>query len=155
MGRVAGSYGVRGWVKVIPEPGAQAVLAGAGQWWIGAKGYAVSGARAHGATVVAKLAGVDSPEQAQELKGTPVELDRAALPALEEGRYYLGDLIGLEVLNEQDERLGVVTRTYSNGVHDVVEVEGDRTRLIPWVAAVIKAVDLQAKQIRVDWGADW
>ena len=44
----------------------------------------------------------------------------------------LADLVGLEVVNEQGTPLGVVTRTYSNGAHDVIEVAGDRTRLIPW-----------------------
>ena len=41
MGRVAGSYGVRGWVKVAPEDGAEESLAGAKEWWIGAEAYAV------------------------------------------------------------------------------------------------------------------
>jgi len=37
----------------------------------------------------------------------------------------------------------------------VIEVAGERTRLIPWVAAIVKDVDLPDRQIRVDWGADW
>ncbi len=80
---------------------------------------------------------------------------RESLPAPEAGRYYLADLIGLEVVNVSGEALGVVTRTYSNGVHDVIEVTGDRTRLIPWVSAVVTEVDLPKKQVRVQWGADW
>ena len=80
---------------------------------------------------------------------------RDALPEPEEGRYYLADLVGLEVVNEQGTPLGVVTRTYSNGAHDVIEVAGDRTRLIPWVAAVIKEVDLPNRRVEVEWGADW
>jgi len=34
-------------------------------------------------------------------------------------------------------------------------VAGDRTRLIPWVAAVIKEVDLLKRRVEVEWGADW
>ena len=37
MGRVAGSYGVRGWVKVAPDDGARQLSRGARQWWIGAE----------------------------------------------------------------------------------------------------------------------
>ena len=155
MGRVAGSYGVRGWVKVAPEEGVAQGLAGAGEWWIGAQAYEVSAARVHGATVVGKLAGVETREQAMKLKGNAVAVRRDALPEPEEGTYYLADLMGLEVLNEAGEKLGVVTQTYSNGVHDVIEVSGERSRLIPWVAAVVKQVDLQNRQIRVEWGADW
>jgi 16S rRNA processing protein RimM len=155
MGRVAGSYGVRGWVKVAPDTGCAGGLAGARQWWIGAEVYAVSGARMHGATVVGKLAGIETREQALALKGGTVAVRREVLPQPGEGRYYLDDLLGLEVLNRQAVVLGVVARTYSNGAHDVIEVAGDRTRLIPWVPAVVTAVDLQAGEVHVEWEADW
>ena len=155
MGRVAGSYGVRGWVKVAPDDGAEESLASAREWWIGTEAYAVSGARIHGATVVGKLAGLENREQALALKGRTVALRRDALPEPQQGKYYLADLVGLEVVNEQGTPLGVVTRTYSNGAHDVIEVVGDRTRLIPWVAAVIKEVDLPNGRVEVEWGADW
>src|SRR2546430_9687151 len=72
MGRVAGSYGVRGWVKVAPDDGAKQGLVGAKKWWIGAEAYEVGGARVHGATVVAKLAGIENREQALALKGRTV-----------------------------------------------------------------------------------
>jgi 16S rRNA processing protein RimM len=155
MGRVAGSYGVRGWVKVAPDAGAEESLAGASEWWIGARAFEVSAAKIHGATVVGKLAGIETREQALELKGGTVAMPRATLPEPEEGKYYLADLIGLEVVNVQGRELGVVTRTYSSGAQDVIEVSGDRTRLIPWVAAVVKNVDLLEKRIEVEWGADW
>jgi 16S rRNA processing protein RimM len=159
MGRVAGSYGVRGWVKIVPQAGVAQGLAGARQWWIGADAFThafeVSAAKVHGATVVGKLAGVETREQALRLKGGTVSVRREALPNPEEGRYYLADLIGLEVVNEQGASLGVVNQTYSNGAHDVIEVRGERTRLIPWVAAVVREVDLSERQIRVEWGADW
>jgi len=155
MGRVAGSYGVRGWVKVAPDSGAEEALAGAKEWWIGADAFQVTEAKVHSATVVGKLAGIESREQALALKGLSVALRREALPDPGEGRYYLADLLGLEVVNEQGEPLGVVKRTYSNGAQDVIEVAGDRTRLIPWVAAVVKEVNLSKKQIHVEWGADW
>jgi 16S rRNA processing protein RimM len=155
MGRIAGSYGVRGWVKVAPQGGMQESLAGAKQWWVGADAFEVGAAKVHGATVVGKLAGVETREQALALKGKPVAVRREALPEPGTGRYYLADLIGLEVVNESGEELGVVTRTYSNGVHDVIEVTGDRTRLIPWVSAVVREVDLPKKQVHVEWGADW
>jgi 16S rRNA processing protein RimM len=159
MGRVAGSYGVRGWVKVAPDTGSQDGLAGAKEWWIGAEAcahrYEVSAAKIHGSTVVGKLAGIETREQALALKGRVVSVPREALPEPEEGRYYLSDLVGLEVVNEQGAALGVVTRTYSNGAHDVIEVAGERTRLIPWVSAVVKEVDLPRKKVQVEWGADW
>jgi 16S rRNA processing protein RimM len=155
MGRVAGAYGVRGWVKVAPGGGALGTLAGAAEWWIGGRAYAVAEARQHGATVVARLAGLENREQAGRLKGEEVCVRREALPQPGEGHYYLDDLVGLEVVNEQGERLGVVKQLFSNGAQDVMEVAGDRTRLMPWVPAVVKQVDLPGGQITVDWEKDW
>jgi 16S rRNA processing protein RimM len=155
MGRVAGSYGVRGWLKVVPGGGAAEGLVEAAKWWIGGQAYDVAEAKAHGATVVAKLAGIEVREQALELKGEAVSVERAALPEPEAGHYYLADLVGLEVVNEQGERLGTVKKFFTNGPQDVMEVVGDRERLMPWVPTVVKDVDLQKKQIVVDWGADW
>jgi 16S rRNA processing protein RimM len=155
MGRVAGAYGVRGWVKVLPDHGAAQGLAVARRWWLGAEAFEVSAAKIHGATVLGNLAGIESPEKARALKGRTVAVERAALPEPGKGHYYLADLMGLEVVNESGAQLGVVTRSYSNGAQDVIEVTGERTRLIPWVAAVVKDVDLGRGRIEVEWGADW
>ena len=152
MGRVAGSYGVRGWIKVVPGGGVSEALVEAAQWWIGAREYRIAEAKVHSATVVAKLDGIENREQALELKGEAVSVAREALPAPDEGHYYLADLLGLEVWNLQGARLGVVRHWITNGAQDVMEVDG---RLIPWVAAIVKQVDLGARRIVVDWGADW
>ena len=82
-------------------------------------------------------------------------MPREAMPAPEEGHYYLADLVGLEVVNEQGMALGEVKRWLFNGAQDVMEVEGEKTRLVPWIPAVVKAVDLENRKIHVDWGADW
>lgn len=152
MGRVAGSYGVRGWIKVVPGGGVIDALPEVKEWWLGERAFRVSEARVHGATVVAKLEGLETREQALALKGATVSVERSALPEAEEGRYYLADLVGLEVMNEQGERLGTVREWISNGAQDVMEVDG---RLIPWVAAIVKEVDLDARRIVVDWQLDW
>ena len=155
MGRVAGAYGVRGWVKVTPGGGVLETLAGLRQWWIGGRAYAVAEAKAHGATVVAKLEGLETRGEAQRLKGEEVSVRRDSLPQPGEGHYYLDDLVGLEVVNEQGVRLGIVKQLFSNGAQDVVEVTGERTHLMPWIPSVVKQVDLPGGRITVEWGSDW
>jgi 16S rRNA processing protein RimM len=156
MGRVAGSYGVRGWIKVAPGGGVAQTLVQTREWWISERCYPVTEAKPHAATVVAKLAGIETREQAVRLKGARVAVARAALADPGEGHYYLADLVGLEVLNEQGEVLGSVKQWLSNGAQDVMEVvAGSRIRLIPWVSAVVKEVDLAGGRIVVEWGADW
>ena len=150
FGRVAGSYGVRGWVKVaVDEP---AVLAAQPSWWLGGTEYAVQETRVHSGKLLAKLAGIDSPEEARRFKGKAVAIPR---PPAGEGRYYWDDLIGLEVVNAQGLVLGVVTGMFSNGAHDVMELSGEKPRLLPWVPPVVKKVDLPERRIEVEWGADW
>jgi len=152
MGRVAGSYGVRGWIKVErPEEG----LADCGEWWIGGEVHAVQETKAHSGTLLAKLAGVPNREVALKMRGRAVAVSRAALPKLQAGHYYLADLVGLEVVNERGEKLGVVKRWIFNGAQDVMEVAGERERLIPWIPSVVRAVDLAKRRIEVEWGADW
>lgn len=155
MGRVAGSYGVRGWVKVASQAGVQDSLAGAGEWWLDAEPVRVETARVHSATVIAKLEGIETREQALALKGRQISLPRQALPEAGEGRYYLADLLGLEVVNAQGVAFGTVRQWLTNGPQDVMEVAGERTRLLPWVPTVVRNVDLEARRIEVEWEADW
>jgi len=141
---------VRGWLRVVvDEP---ELLAAAPVWWIGGAARMVKESRPHSGTLLARLEGIENPEQAKLLKGKAVEIPR---PETGEGRYYWSDLVGLEVVNEQGQILGVVKRMFSNGAHDVMELAGERERLLPWVPPVVKKVDLQVKRIEVEWGADW
>ena len=146
---------MRGWIKVAPQRGVAEALVAAKEWWLGEDQRRVDEAKVHSAKVVAKLAGVETREQALALKGTKISVPRAALPDANDGRYYLTDLVGLEVVNEQGEKLGVVRQWFTHGAQDVMEIAGERTRLLPWVPAVVKQVDLEAKRIEVEWGADW
>jgi 16S rRNA processing protein RimM len=153
MGRVAGSYGVRGWLRVER---AEAALGECSKWWIGGQEYSVEEAKWHSGDLLAKLQGIEVREAALELKGSEVAVEREALPEPEEGKYYLTDLVGLEVVNGRGESLGVVKKMFTNSAQDVMEVvAGEKTRLVPWVAAVVKEVDLAKRRVTVEWEADW
>ena len=154
MGRVVGPYGLRGWLRVVPYSDERDALVGHGEWWVGDEPRRVEDAKLHGAAVVAKLAGIESREAALALKGRTVSVPRDALPVPEEGRYYYADLVGLDVVNLQGERLGRVASLDSNGAHDVMALD-DGKRLLPWIPQVVRKVDLEAGRIEVDWGTDW
>lgn len=156
MGRVAGSYGVRGLIRVRPYSAEPEALAAHRKWRIGAEDYGVEETKVHSGALLARLAGIGTREQALRLKGKAVSVPRAALPELEAGQYYWADLVGLEVVNAQGSVLGVVQGLFSNGAHDVMELTGDRsTRLVPFLPAVVKKVDLEGRRIEVEWGAEW
>ncbi len=160
MGRVAGSFGVRGWLKVAPYSAEVDALAAHPAWWLkGRDGewreLAVEETKVHGAQLLAKLAGVEDREAALALKGAVLAVAREALAEPGAGRYYWSDLIGLDVVNGRGERLGTLRAMYSNGAHDVAEVVAERARLLPWVPAVVRRVDLAARRAEVEWEADW
>jgi len=156
MGRVAGSYGVRGLIRVRPYSAEPEALAAHRKWRIGAEDYGVEETKVHSGALLARLAGIGTREQALRLKGKAVSVPRAALPEPEAGQYYWADLVGLEVVNAQGSVLGVVQGLFSNGAHDVMELHGDRsTRLVPFLPAVVKKVDLEGRRIEVEWGAEW
>ena len=79
-------------------------------------------ARPHGSVLVAHLDGIEDRDAAAELAGTRIGLPRDALPALDDGQYYWVDLIGLEVLDEGGESLGVVRKMIETGANDVMVV---------------------------------
>ena len=149
-GRVAGPYGVRGWLRVaVDEP---ELLAAQPDWQIAGKQFKVEDTKVHSGALLAKLGGIDTPEQARQYKGRAVLIPR---PDAGEGRYFWADLVGLEVVNSQGLVLGVVKGMFSNGAHDVMELSGEKPRLLPWVPVVVKKVDLPERRIEVEWGADW
>jgi 16S rRNA processing protein RimM len=163
MGRVMGPYGVRGWVKVAPFTSTTAALAEYPEWWLvpreGLEGRAwpVESARIHADTVVAKLAGIDTREAAAVLKGLLVAVPRDALPPLGDDEMYVGDLVGMTVVNRRGETLGKVEAVDSFGAHPVMRVaaDGGAVRLVPFVAALVDAVDREAGRVEVDWGLDY
>jgi len=172
VGAIAEAYGVKGWVKIFPHAGSAEIggaLLRAKAWWL-VKGHdrrrAVPvTAKPHSATIVAQLAGCDDRSVAESLRGFTIHVRRADFPALTGDEYYWVDLIGLAVVNEAGQALGTVAALIDNGAHSILRVayesqrkDGTPTtseRLIPFVDAYIRAVDLAGKRITVDWETDY
>jgi len=109
---------------------------------------------------VVKLTGIEGRDAAEQLVGQFVGAPRNALPATEQDEFYWADLVGLTVVNEQQETLGRVTELIESGAHAVVVVlEGEgkeaTQRLLPFVSQVVKEVDVPAGVMRVAWNKDW
>lgn len=155
MGRVAGAYGVNGWLRVVLYGDTPDLLVATPNWRIGAVEHPVTATRLHSGALLAKLSGIENREAALKLRGETVTVPREALPDAGEGSIYWADLVGLEVVNGRGEALGAVQRVFSNGAHEVIELAGERVRLLPWVPAVVKRVDLEARRVEVDWQAEW
>lgn len=168
LGRITAPYGVHGWLRLHPfgdDPGRWREIQ---RWWLGASvddfggwnAYTLQTLRFHGKGWIVKLTGVDDRNTAESLVGQYVGAPRTALPTPEADEYYWADLVGLDVVNEKQEPLGRVVEMIESGAHAVMVVkagEGDKAveRLLPFVAAVVKDVDLPAGMVRVAWECDW
>lgn len=159
MGHVGAPFGVRGWVKVHAYTEHSDSLLDYPVWWLGHNGQwrecEVLACDVHPKALVAHLAGCDDRDAAAALRGSEIAVPRESLPQVDENEYYWADLIGLKVVNTAGQELGSVTGLLETGANDVLVVQGERERLIPFVAQVVLEVDLAAGAVRVDWGLDY
>ncbi len=157
VGRLAGVYGVKGWLRVQSYTQPIENILDYGPWQIDGHGSAKpTSGRAHGKGLIVHLEGIDDRDRAAILVGREIEVDRSELPELESGEYYWSDLVGLSVINRAGEALGTVSRMMETGAHDVMVVDGDRERLIPYARdRVVDSVDLATQTIVVDWDAEF
>lgn len=165
LGRIAGVFGVRGWVKLHSYTRPIENLLDYPRWWLNtAQAYEtrVIESRAHGNGLVARISDangnpIDDRDIAASLIGVEIQVERSALPKPPPGSYYWDDLVGLEVVSNAGEPLGRVVSVADNGAQDVLLLEdGEQERLIPFVVGpIIQSVDLEAGRIVADWAPDY
>lgn len=156
LGRIAGIYGVRGWVKLhsFTEP-REAILdyrdclLKEGDAWRAAR---ILDGRKQGKGVVAHIEGIDNRDDARERIGAEIAVRREQMPEPGEGHYYWADLEGMAVIDKLGKELGTVDHLLATGSNDVLVVRGDKEILVPFVVGtVILDVNLESGQIHVDW----
>lgn len=160
-GRFVGAFGVRGEVKLesftdpkkailLYQPWLLRDMQGSERELAGARG------RDTAKGIVARIAGIEDRDAAEALRGTEVWVAREALPPPQPGQYYWVDLEGLRVVNLDGVDFGLVSHLFSTGANDVVAVQGERERLIPFVMPeYITAIDFGSRTLTVDWDADF
>lgn len=164
IGRISGVHGIRGWLKVFSytDPRENIFLY---QPWLLAEGRKGSATKwteiefadcgSSGKTLMVRLPGIEDREAALEFVGRSLAVYREHLPEPETGQYYWTDLMHMEVVTLAGERLGKVADIHATGANDVLIVQGDRRRPIPFVMdEVIRRVDQDAAVITVDWEWD-
>ena len=160
VGEIVGAFGVLGWVKIRSFTDPPANILKYIPWALGSSEAPRSArlveGRPQGAAVVARLEGVEDRDQAIALKGTRILVPRQCFPEASPGTYYWADLIGLDVVTVAGVALGKVRGLLETGANDVLDVKGDRDRLIPFVVGeFVKNVDLAESRITVDWDPEF
>lgn len=108
-------------------------------------------ARFHNEGLLIKFNGVDTPEEAGRYRNQLVYVTAADRPPLPKGRYYHHELIGFEVVDEDDQPIGVLSEVMQTGANDVYVVTrpGAREILLPAIASVVLDIEAGRRFIRV------
>lgn len=145
-GKIVNIHGLRGEVKIMPWSDDPEFICEFDILYLGKdkKLLQIENARVHKNMVLAKFKGIDTPEAANLLRNNIIYIDRNDVE-LEEGTYFIQDLIGLKVINaDTNEEYGNVIDVFQTGANDVYEVKnGDKTVLIPAIPDVIVNTDIE------------
>jgi len=158
LGHISGIHGISGWLKIhsLTEP--REAIFEYQPWLLGEQQEAVrirQGKR-HGKHLIALLENADDRERAESLVNRQIAVFRDQFPELPEASYYWADLIGLTVKTQDGRNLGKIQNMLATGANDVMVVQGERERLIPFVHGLyVKQVDLEQGLVEVDWDPDF
>ncbi len=160
-GQISGVFGVKGSVKVFSYTDPRENILRYSPWLLKkndqTRQFKVVSGQRQGLNVVAYLEGIQDRDQAFDLIGWDILINKSQLPKPGKDEYYWLDLIGLDVKNLQDEYLGKVDHLLETGANDVLVVlDGETERLIPFLqSTTVLNIDLQAGIMIVDWDADF
>ncbi|NBC13570.1 MAG: 16S rRNA processing protein RimM [Gammaproteobacteria bacterium] len=156
LGRIGAPHGVRGWVRVVSDTDPPDNILAYRPWLVGdTEMDPVEGQRS-GKALIARLGGCDDRDAAAALVGKPIAVHRRQLPPPRADELYWVDLEGLAVRTLDGVELGRVSHLLPTGANDVLVVQGERERLLPFVwDQVVRDVDFGQGLILVDWDPDF
>ena len=133
LAAVAGAQGVKGELRLKLFSDSVESLSRHDTLYVGGIAMRLLGVREGGKAAVARFEGVADRGAAEALRGQLVEVDREALPPLEEGEYYHADLIGLPAEDRSGTAIGIVVAVENYGAGDLLEIEleSGKRSLIP------------------------
>ncbi len=162
LGHVSGIFGILGWIKIFSETEPRENILQYCPWYLIGQGqstdqgsnriYKPETGKIHGKGLIAKIEGCNNRDLAATLVGSKIAIHRSQLPPLEPNEIYWSDLEGLQVQTTNGITLGKISYLFSTGANDVIVVQGERERLIPYVwDQVIRTIDLTNGLLIVDW----
>jgi len=155
IGQIVNTFGIKGMVKVKPftddirrfdELKTVYVEKNSTQ-----TEYEIEEVKYHKDMVLIKFKGIDKVEQAEMLRNSYLTVSRDSVEKLEEGRYYIVDLLGLEVYTDEQILLGTLEDIFNTGSNDIYVVKDKQGKqiLLPAIQDVIKQIDIENKKIIV------
>ena len=155
VGVITSTHGLRGEVKVFPTTDDAArfrrlkeVILDTGEEKMLLE---IQGGKFFKKFVILKLKGIDSIDEAEKYRRKSLFVTRKNAVPLRRDEYFVADLVGLRVIDDMDQELGVLTEVLQTGANDVyvVKMKDGREALIPAIKQCILNVDVEGGLIRV------
>ncbi|MBR6385440.1 MAG: 16S rRNA processing protein RimM [Ruminococcus sp.] len=143
-GKIVTTHGIRGEVKIMPYTDTPELLSEFDRLFIGKdkKEIIIERARVFKNMVIAKIQGVDTPEDAEKYRNKILFMHRDDL-ILDEDTYFIQDLIGMEVKDADTGVLyGKITDIMQTGANDVYVIQGEKEYLVPAIPDVVVSTDV-------------
>jgi len=160
LGRILGPHGVRGALRVWSYADPPQSLLQFRSWRLRAadgseQGFQVRQSQWDGHAMRVELEGVGDRDGAERLRDLDILIERDLLPAAGPGEYYREDLQGFTVRNLEGVVLGVLQHFLEAPAGALMVVSGEKERWLPASAPFLKHVDLERREIEMDWPADF
>ncbi|MBE6033046.1 MAG: 16S rRNA processing protein RimM [Clostridiales bacterium] len=151
LGQITGAVGLKGEVRVYPYTDYKEKFEELPHVLMGEKKHSIQNVRYQKNMAILKLSGVNDRTAAEACKGEFLFIDRADAPPLPEDTYYVADLLGLAVIEEDGTPVGKLADVIQNSAQDlyVVEDEEGKRFSIPAVGAFIRGINVEEGFIRV------
>lgn len=156
IGQIVNTFGINGMVKVVPFTDDIKRFDELENVYIENKNiekeYQIEQVKYHKNMVLIKFKDINKIEEAELLKNKYLKINRQDAKPLEEGRYYIVDLLGLDVYTQEEVLLGKIEDIYNTGSNDiyVVKDEFGKQLLLPAISDVIKQIDIKKGKIVVN-----
>ena len=150
IGGVARAHGIRGEIVIVTHDRDSTTLGEIDTIYIGGVPRTIAGARDTQRGWLVQLAGVATRNEAEALRGLPVEVDREAIE-VGEGEVLLADLVGCAVRRADGTPWGEIAAVEPGAYQDLLVIrDGEIERLLPLVDAFVKDIDVAARVVTVD-----
>ena len=148
FGEIVNTHGIHGEVRIVPWADSPDFICRFSTLYVDGNARNVRSSRVHKGSVITALEGVDTVEQAMALKGKTVQIRRedAKLP---DGTFFLADIIGLDVVDEAGNKLGILREVLSPSRQQVYVVAGEREIMIPAVPEFVLETNIQGGYLKV------
>ncbi len=156
IGQIVNSYGIKGFMKVVPFTDDITRFEKLKTVYVEIKKeleeLEIEEVKYHKNLVLLKIKGIDDINDVEKYKNCYLKIDRKNAVELPEDTYFIVDLIGIEVYDENQKLLGNIIDVFPTGSNDVYVVKDEMGKqiLLPAIASVIKQVDIKNKKMVVN-----